>query len=107
MMSVEKLLFPEVTPTAHRPPPGTAAMPESPVSPVPGFGLGTTDHVPLTPCRTSGKWVSELGSTAQPTAQVEPSADVAAANRSFSPEPLFGVLRIERLLGAPPATTVV
>jgi hypothetical protein len=43
----------------------------------------------------------------RPTAHVEPSAGVIRAKRSFSPAPLLGVLKTERLLGAPPATSVV
>src|SRR5579872_5899303 len=104
MMSVEALPLPAVMPTAHRPPPGTAVMPARPFSPLPGFGLGTIDQVPFTPCVVNVRWLSELGSMYQPTAHCEPSAAVAAPNRSFSPAPLLGVLRTERLLGAPAAT---
>src|SRR5258707_11778121 len=43
----------------------------------------------------------------QPTAEVEPSAAVAAPNRSFSPAPLLGELTSDRLDGAPVATSVV
>jgi hypothetical protein len=46
MTSVEKLPFDDETPTAHRPPPGTAVMPARPLSPVPVFGLYTRDHAP-------------------------------------------------------------
>jgi hypothetical protein len=42
----------------------------------------------------------------QPTAQVEPSAAVAAANRSFSLVPEFGVGTIDSRLDAPAATYV-
>jgi hypothetical protein len=57
--------------------------------------LGTPTDTTATPVALA---ITELGSTAQPTAQVEPSTAVAAAKRSFSPEPLFGVLRIDKLL---------
>jgi len=52
-MSVEKLPLLELTPTAQRPPPGIAAMPARPLSPVPTFGLDTSDQDPPTPCSVS------------------------------------------------------
>src|SRR5215469_2013639 len=109
-MSVPKLPPPfagAVTPTAHIPPPGIAVMAAKPVSePLPRVGLETSDHTPFLPCRTSGSWLPDDVLMSQPTAQVEPSAAVVTANKSFSPVPAFGVVW---MVSAPcePATTLV
>src|SRR5215831_21145501 len=95
-----------VCPTAHRPPPGMRAMLERPLSPRLwlGFGLSTTDQTPCTPCSTSVLWLPVLGSISQPTAHVDPSPAVAAAKRSFSPAPTFGVTTGLTPLSLPVAT---
>jgi hypothetical protein len=90
-ISVEGLWLLVWIPTAHRPPPGIAEMPAKPLSPFgPGFGLETTDHWPPTPCSAIVSWLPVFGSMYHPAAQVEPSAAVVAANRSFSPAPTLG-----------------
>lgn len=60
------------------------------------FGLETRDHTPFFPCKISGLWLPVVVSISQPTAQVEPSVAVAAAKRSFSPTPAFGVVDGQR-----------
>jgi hypothetical protein len=72
----------------------------------PGARLGvvTRDHVPLIPCSTSWSWLPLEVSMSEPTAHVEPSAAVAEAKGSFSLVPAFGLVWMDRALGAPAAT---